>query len=165
VTTHTGKKINRDFPGCSGEAVNVTLTVSAGVGSSDTRTQSITLPASQLAGLRGSFTSSLLVEPHHRTTLGNIVLNGSRIDRVSGARPFMHEFETHPGPNTVEAVLLSKVGGETLWRFDFSRADHFVAGSLTVEQGHVISRDSLSIVFRLSGTSGERIKFTYRLTR
>jgi hypothetical protein len=165
VTTHTGDTVERNFVVCSGETVTVTLTVGAGASSTDTTTQSITLPANQRAGFRGSFTSSLLVESHHRTTLGNIVINGARIDGVSSARPFLHEFETHAGLNTVEAVLLSKVRGEMIWRFDFSRAERFIAGSLEVEQGQMISRDTHSIAFRLSGASGERIKFTYRLVR
>ena len=165
VTTHTGETVNRSMPGCSGEAITVTLTVSAGAGSSDSTTQSITLPVTLQAGLRSSLTSSLLVESRGSTTLGNIAINGARIDDVSSARPFIHDFEAHAGLNAVEAVNLSAVRGEIVWKFDFSRADHFVAGSLTVLQGQLIYRDRHTIVFRLSGASGERIKFTYRLER
>ena len=51
-----------------------------------------------------------------------------------------------------------------LWRFDFSRAEHFESGSLRVELGDVVSIGSQTVVFRLEGTQGQ-VRFRFRLAR
>ena len=51
-----------------------------------------------------------------------------------------------------------------LWRFDFSRAEHFESGSLRVELGDVVSIGSHTVVFRLVGTQGQ-VRFRFRLAR
>jgi hypothetical protein len=52
-----------------------------------------------------------------------------------------------------------------LWRFDFTGSAHFVPGSLRLVSGTVVSRDGRSIVVRMSGRSGERVRIEYELAR
>jgi hypothetical protein len=49
------------------------------------------------------------------------------------------------------------------WRFEFSGAPSFVSGSIKVQSGQVIAISANTVVFRLGGTAGERIKFTFQL--
>jgi uncharacterized repeat protein (TIGR01451 family) len=94
---------------------------------------------------------------------GNVVLNGGRVDTTMSGVPFQHRFEGRAGRNTIEANQ-SGAGEEGLWRFDFSGAQAFVAGSFRVEVGEVVSRDTHAVVFRMSGTAGERIRFSFELS-
>jgi len=113
--------------------------------------------------LETSFTSFLGVPPYDGSARGQVLLNDRRVDSTNSSAPFMHTWRSVGEKNTVEAYTTVPFDGEGFWRFDYSAAENFVAGSLTVEQGRAISRDARAIVFRLSGASGERIKFSYRL--
>jgi hypothetical protein len=104
-----------------------------------------------------------------RTTLeddrsaGNVVLNGGRIDTTMSGAPFQHRLQAPPGKNTIEAYPTSGAGKGGLWRFDFSAAHNFLAGSIRAEVGQVVSQDAYTIVFRLSGATAERIRFSFEL--
>ena len=169
VTNHSGQKASRTWPSCNNEVVTITLTVTDGVSASDVDVQGITLPVRLLPApqevhpLQSSFTSFLGIPPYDGTARGQVVLNNARFDSTDSSAPFMHTWRSVDAKNTVEAYTTLPFDGEGFWRFDYSVAQNFVAGSFTVEQGQVISRDARSIVFRSSGASGERIKFTYRL--
>ncbi len=89
-------------------------------------------------------------------------MSGARPDNTNNAGPFQHDFEGRRGENTIEAFLSSQASGEGLWKFDFSKSEHYVPGSIQAAQGHVLSIDARHIVFRLSGAADERMKFTYR---
>ena len=169
VTNHSGQKPVRSWPSCNNEVVTITLTVTDEASASDVTVQGITLPVKlrealqEVRPLQSSFTSFLDMSPSDGTSRASVVLNGARVDNTNNAGPFRHDFEGRRGENTIEAFLPSGASGEGLWKFDFSRSRHYVAGSLKAAQGHVLSIDARSITFRLSGASGERIKFTYRL--
>ena len=77
--------------------------------------------------------------------------------------PASHVFRALTGRNSIEAHADGEIRGEGFWKFDFSAADHFVPGSLEVAMGTVASFDGRSIVFRLTGAAGERVKFTFEL--
>jgi uncharacterized repeat protein (TIGR01451 family) len=113
----------------------------------------------------GPFTSTSLLRftQTDEPSTGIVVLNGGRVDTTTSGVPFQHRFQGRPGRNTIEAYL-SGAGKEGLWRFDFSGAQAFVAGSFRAEAGQVVSRDAHGIVFRVSGTAGERIRFSFELS-
>jgi hypothetical protein len=64
------------------------------------------------------------------------------------------------GENRVEATVVEGAGKPGLWRFDFvdSYAD---VGSIHVVAGEVVDVAATSVTFRLAGTPGERIVFTF----
>jgi uncharacterized repeat protein (TIGR01451 family) len=113
--------------------------------------------------IEASFTSFLEV-PAERRARGRVRLNRVRVDATDSSVPFRHSVRGRE-ENTVEAHTASELGGEGFWRFDFSGGTRFVPGSIRVELGQVLSLDAYTVVFRLSGAPGERIKFTYRLRR
>ncbi|MGH9461617.1 MAG: PKD domain-containing protein, partial [Vicinamibacteria bacterium] len=109
-----------------------------------------------------SFMSSLKGGDPDAVARGRVVINSAQADATGSSAPFRHSARGRE-ENTVEAYSESGLEGEGLWQFDFSGDQHFIPGSIKVELGQVLSRDAHSVVFRLSGAPGERIKFTYRL--
>lgn len=163
-TVSTEANVNRNFPGCAGETVSVTLTVGDSAGGSDSATDAFQLPVSQrtdtdFAYLPASVTSLLRVDG----PAGRVVVNDARLDDIRGTVPFRHEFPGRVGENHVEAVLSTPSAGEVLWEFDFSNARHFVPGSFRAQSGHALSVSSHRIVFRLTGTPEERLRFSFEL--
>jgi len=112
--------------------------------------------------LQTSFTSWLMSALEERT-LAHVILNGTSIDITDNTTLYTHRLEGRHGWNTVEGVLASPSGQDAWWRFDFGGAAYFQPGSVRLDMGDAFSQDATSIVFRLSGTSGERIRFRYRL--
>jgi len=119
---------------------------------------------SEVTGLATSFLSFLEVQPGDRGGRAEVRVNADRVDVVDVSATVHHHLRARAGENMVEAQLLTPVGGGGFWRFDFSGTEHFVAGSLLVEAGNVVSLDAHSVVFRLGGSPGERIQFRYRLS-
>jgi hypothetical protein len=64
------------------------------------------------------------------------------------------------GQRRVDAQLVSGERREGTWRFELS--GRVVAGSLRVVAGQVVAIAGDSVTFRLSGTPGERVVFTFR---
>jgi hypothetical protein len=92
------------------------------------------------------------------------VLNdASRIDGASNSAPAVHPFRGKPGENVVEAHLETASRETGFWKFDFSATDRFVSGSIRAISGAAMSTDGRSIVFRLSGAAGERLRFSFEL--
>jgi len=75
-----------------------------------------------------------------------------------------HTFRGLAGRNTIEAYTDASSPGGGFWKFDFTAAARFVPGSLQAGMGVVASVDGRSIVFRLTGISGERVKFAFELS-
>jgi hypothetical protein len=155
------------YGGCSGSPnITVQLTVVGSAGQTDAKSQGVRIDlktSGERDGLRTSFTSSLAIPPDERGARGFIVLNSARVDASSSTEPVSHVFRGYAGQNTLEAYTETVVRGGGFWKFDFSSADHFAAGSLRVETGNVAAMDGRSIVFRLSGSPGERVRFTFEL--
>ena len=112
-----------------------------------------------------SFTSHLDIPPPDSRVRAQLLLNDTRSETTDNSRPFRHQFRGRSGENRVEGRIISEFEGEAYWRLDFAGADHFVPGSLNVEMGSVLTVNSYQVVFRLSGSPGERIRFTYRLSQ
>jgi len=143
------------------------LTVRTASGSSDSQTGTCDAPAAAVplsSSLQTSFTSSLEATDGEGVYTGRVSVNGSRQFRVNSRAPVSHSFTGLHGKNRVEAFSTSQRGGERFWRFDFSGSQHFAPGSLKIELGQVLASDAFSVVFRMSGEAGERVKFTYKLS-
>jgi uncharacterized repeat protein (TIGR01451 family) len=95
---------------------------------------------------------------------GYVVLNGGRTDSTMSGTIFPHRFQAQSGRNTIEAHVASGAGRPGTWRFDFSTTPSFVTGSLRPEMGQIVSQEAHGIVFRLSGQSGERLRFSFELS-
>jgi uncharacterized repeat protein (TIGR01451 family) len=111
-----------------------------------------------------SFTSAMEVTGSQRRVSGHIVLNGARAGTASSRSPQRYHLKGAGGRNVIEAYSTAGWEGEAFWRFDFQGSERFIAGSIRVELGQVVSRDGHAVVFRLS-KPGERIKFAFRLER
>ena len=155
------------YGGCSGSPlISVQLTVVGSGGQTDSKGQGVNIDlrtSNEPGSLRTSFTSSLSIPPHDGSARGFIVLNNARVDASSNSAPASHVFRGLAGKNTIEAYTDAEIRGDSFWKFDFSAADHLVPGSLEVGTGAVASFDGRSIVFRLTGVAGERIRFTFEL--
>ena len=167
-TTGSGQTFNRTFPQCAGEIVSVTLTVDDGNGARGEVTMGVRLPAalrSADASEEAVLVSVLLPGPTLGAFHGDVTVNGRRLFRLDNSSPVERPVPGRLGANSIEAILVAPAGDEVTWVFDFSRARHFVPGSIRPQQGHALSVDARRIVFRLSGAPGERVRFEYRVAR
>jgi hypothetical protein len=95
---------------------------------------------------------------------GFLVLNdAARIDGISNSTPAVHPFRGRAGKNVIEGHLETAFRENGFWKFDFSGTDRFVPGSLRAHAGTAVSNDGRTLVFRLSGAAGERIRFSFEL--
>ena len=148
--------------------ITVVLTVFDALGNSNTarksvKVQYLTSPFLKEQKVRTDFTSFLGVPPFDGRTQGQVHHNGSRVDIVTNAGPAQHGIDGRYGENVLEAYTTTPLANPGYWRFDFSSARNFVAGSIKVQSGQVMAADGRSVVFRLGGAPGERIRFTYEL--
>jgi hypothetical protein len=89
-----------------------------------------------------------------------LVVNGSAVFYPGAGRAYgMGVFVE--GPNHVEATLVEGSGKAGQWRFDFLGSQGVVPGSLRIVAGDPVTVAESSITFRLKGTAGERIAFTF----
>ena len=89
-----------------------------------------------------------------------VIMNGSAVTYPEAGRAYgMGAFVE--GAIRVEATLVDGRGKAGQWRFDFLDSQAIAPGSLHVVAGDVVSIAGGSITFRLKGTPGERIAFTF----
>jgi len=157
-----------NYGSCSGSPlITVQLTVVGSSGQTDSIGQGVNIDLrapGDREGLRTFFLSALSTPPGERSARGFIRLNDSRVDEISSSGPATHVFRGLVGQNFIEAYTDSDIRGEAFWKFEFSAADHFAPGSLRVETGTVVTVDGRTIVFRLAGTAGQRVRFTFELS-
>jgi hypothetical protein len=113
---------------------------------------------------QSSFTSYLMFPPSQGRLESRVNINGTQLDFTDNSVPHTHQMNGKQDGNTVEGHLTSGFTQPVFWRFDFAASENFAPGSFRVEAGVVASQATHSIVFRLSGDPGERIKFSFRLT-
>jgi uncharacterized repeat protein (TIGR01451 family) len=107
-----------------------------------------------------SYRSSIVVEPRTGQVRGQIVVNGGSFQATDNSGDFAYATRVMEGLNRIETRLDIPAGASGMWRFDFSGSKDFVAGSLRVESGQVLSQDGASLVFAVrSGTSAPRFTF------
>jgi hypothetical protein len=61
----------------------------------------------------------------------------------------------------VEATVVDGAGKAGTWTIDFSGSQSVGAGSIRLLGGQIESIAATSVTFRLKGTPGERIAFTF----
>jgi len=89
-----------------------------------------------------------------------LVVNGSAVSYPDAGRAYgMGAFVD--GTNHVEATLVDGRGKAGVWRFNFLTSQAIAAGSIRVVAGEAVAVSESSISFRLKGTPGERIAFTF----
>jgi hypothetical protein len=151
------------YGGCSGSPfITAQLTVVGSVGQTDSKSQGVNIdlkPFRARGAIETTFTSVLQMGEH-----GFVILNQARTDATSGSTPFHHVLRGVPGRNSIEAYVQPS-GVESLWKFDFSASAGFVPGSLHVDSGALSVLDGKTIVFRLTGDSGERVRFSFELSQ
>jgi hypothetical protein len=165
--SHSGQVVTIDwnpptYGGCSGSPfITAQLTVVGDVGQTDAKSQGVNIDLKPFRdrGVETSFTSFLEIGDR-----GLVTLNQARTDVTSGSTPFLHVLRGVSGKNTIEAYV-QPPGVEGLWRFDFTASTAFDPGSLRVESGSLAVFDGRTLVFQLKGDSGERIRFTFGLSR
>jgi hypothetical protein len=89
-----------------------------------------------------------------------VVVNGSALSYPGQGRAYVMA-AAKDGENHVDAMLVEGKGKPGTWRFEFLSAHDVAAGSLRAVAGDVAMMTATSITFRLSGTSGERVAFTF----
>src|SRR5262249_11002877 len=89
--------------------------------------------------------------------VGHLLLNGRGMQSVVGLTRIRVSSATIE--NLVEGVVAGGKGQEGTWRFEIS-GDSAV-GVLSVETGNVVQVAGHVVVFRLSGTPGERVAFRF----
>jgi hypothetical protein len=111
------------------------------------------------AGLRERqvvWTSDLQIEGGR----GQVVVNGASATQPGVGRAYAVS-PAVKGDNRVEATLVTAAGKPGSWRFEFG-ANSLETGSLRVVAGEVQLVTDNAVVFRLKGTPGERLVFTFR---
>ncbi len=138
----------------------------------DGATKTVTKQVNIFRGLRLETTTVPTVETSLTTHLmasdraaAQVILTGGRTQPVSSGAPSMHRYRGTLGRNTVEGVLMASLDEPAMWRFDFSQSAHFVLGSLRLVSGTAVSSDGRSIVVRVTGRPGERVRIEYQLAR
>jgi hypothetical protein len=169
VVRASGRIVQHEWgPGCFRAQGNTTvrLTVVGKDGSRNSLTKDVNvlrfIPLqTDTSALATSLSTHLVVDNSVRA---QIVLGRGQSQPVTGGVVSMHSYTGVAGRNTVEGVLMAPLSAPALWRFDFSASAHFVPGSLRLVNGVELSRDARSIVVRMSGSAGERVRLDYELT-
>ena len=113
-------------------------------------------PPSQRSNLNWS--SELTV----RGGRGQVTFNGTS-GSFSGAGRSQASSIVQAGTNVVEALLVAGSGRAGTWRFDLGNTGDLERGSIEVRMGQVELLTESSIVFRLNGSVGERVSFSFRV--
>lgn len=151
----------------------VRLTVN-GQGGATARTQENINPTSpsglktmeeSIGPVHTSFTSVLNPPISGGRIEAQVVSNGNQIVVTDNATPYRHQMTGRAGRNTIEVYITSALQNPTMMQLDFSGSEHFVPGSLSTESGSVMMQSSHSVVLRLNGAPGERIKLTFQLLK
>jgi hypothetical protein len=93
---------------------------------------------------------------------GQILVNGRTLALAAEGRSTGNA-PSQSGTNRIEATLVESRGGTGTWRFELTSTERLRAGSLRVVAGSVAEITADSVVFRLTGSAGERIAFTFEL--
>lgn len=149
---------------CVGRSVTNVLTVTGPGGqNSSTQVFRFLLQREDAAAAKSVFESTLVAADTSTGVSGTVAVNG-RSSRVLGPpAPATVPFAGTVGRNDVEATWMPGFRGTGTWVFDFARAERFVPGSITAEQGEVLALEPTRIVFRLNGERPAPIRFHFDL--
>ncbi len=148
-------------PASAGAITNTARVVAASPSESSTASRSTAVALKAGDALETSFLSEIQSSSPGRVRT-SIEINGLLTSGSAGGGPSQNRMKPQPGPNVLEGHAEAPVLEGALWKLDFSRSDGFVAGSIGIEAGEVLSVSSHAVVFRLSGTES-RIRFQFRM--
>jgi len=94
--------------------------------------------------------------------LGQAVVDGAIVVAESGRR-VQAATRKREGEAVVAATLVKAAGKPGTWRFEAQEGETIEPGSLRVLSGDVALLTPTAVVFRLKGTPGEQVAFSYRL--
>jgi hypothetical protein len=117
-------------------------------------------PSGQAAPRRLSWNSELVVDGG----AGQVIANGQNAVFAGRGRSSAIA-NGRRGDNRIEAQLVQGSGRPGTWKFEMSGTSSFQAGSLRVIAGEVAQITGDSITFRLKGTPGERVVFSFKTER
>jgi hypothetical protein len=89
-----------------------------------------------------------------------VVVNGAAVSYPGRGRAYW-TLALAEGENRIEATVVEAAGKPGLWRFDLMGSQAVESGSIHVIAGEVVSVAATSVTFRLHGTPGERVAFTF----
>jgi len=160
--------VSRRFP--NPDVFGVRLTVTNGDGIQDRNTQFIVVESAATASREPTlrvtdvtFTSELELPEGNEGMRARVSINNAGVVTTTATARQQHRLRGRSGENVIEGRLVSEASGPGRWRFDFSGAANFVAGSLRVDSGQILAVDSHSVVFRLTGKPGPFVRFRFHL--
>ncbi len=151
---------------------NVTLTVSDGLQSDSTSRQirvedvpttTVYFQPRSRMGVRANFKSTLAAKSGNGAVVGIIMVNGNETTRLTSEAPFAYRMNGTIGDNKIRAYVVPSGSREGYWRFDFSGESNFVAGSIIVRRGDVLTVDAHTVAFRVSGEAAQFVEFDFEL--
>jgi hypothetical protein len=89
-----------------------------------------------------------------------VILNGSAASYPANGRS-SGTVRLKDGENRVEATVVDGAGKAGTWRIELLGSESLQAGSIRVLAGEVESIAATAVTFRLKGTPGERVAFTF----
>jgi hypothetical protein len=96
--------------------------------------------------------------------IGQAVVDSQLVVATSGRR-VQQMGRSRQGEVVVAANLVRAAGKPGTWRFEAQPGESIEPGSLRVLQGNVALLTPTAVVFRLKGSAGEQVSFSYRLRR
>ena len=124
------------------------------------------LPEATIApALETSLTTQFVGLDRSVRVAAQVILADGRSQPVSVGGPSIFRYRGTRGLNAIDGVVMAPLEEPVMWRFDFSQSSHFVPGSLRLVSGTAVSSDGRSIVVRMSGRPGERVRIEYELAR
>ena len=161
-----GRFVSRQFP--RPDLYGVKLTVTNADDRQATTTQFVVVESRVSAigehrSLRTNvaFTSHLDFSVEGVSVNTRLSVNDSGTESRSSPTPLRHQLRARSGKNIVLGQLLTETIAPGQWRFNFTSAVGFVPGSIEVVSGHVLALDQRSVVFRVTGESGSRVRFSF----
>jgi hypothetical protein len=148
-------------PGCVNASFDLDAVAKDNCGNTATSTPKVSVTIfcpevpSQLESIRSLHWSSQL---QAAGSAGRVSLNGGLIAIGPGKQEGVAQ--TRHDENRVDGEVVQGGSRPGLWRFDFSEG--VAPGSVRILAGDALEVSDDAVVFRLGGTTGERVSFTFR---
>ena len=163
-----GVFVSRQFP--QPDVYGVRLTVTNQDGRQGTNTQFVVVESRETSDNEARLrNASVVVTSRPEFPDGNegirlhVSLNDGASAITTGPAATRQRLRARGGENVLEARLLTEASAPGRWRFDFSGDPAFVAGSIRVDAGQVLTVDGQSVVFRIPEKPGPYVRFRFRI--
>ncbi len=149
---------------CIGARVTNVLTV-RGPGGQNSLTQvyRFLLQRTDASLSKSALESSFVVADTGSNVTGTVAIDANATRTFGPSGPVSIPFQGSAGRNDVVATWMPRFPSTGTWAFDFTRTEHFVAGSIVSEEGEVLLVEPRRIVFRMNGAVPTPIRFRFDL--